>query len=128
MGLFSRKPREVVVASELKYNISELHRDMESLRKNIYDTRMGEGHKVFAKFVQTMRNLELLKMANSKEMTQESHAYHRGRIDALSGILSMRETCIADIKQIKTKDKKSRAENPIVRNYARRPSQAQPSI
>jgi hypothetical protein len=128
MGLFSRKPAVNVTSTEIKYNIRDLRQDMERLRKNIYDTRAGEGHRVFAKFVETMRNVELLEMANAKEMSSTSHAYHKGRIDALSSILNMRETCIADIKQIKTKDSKSRAENPIVRNYARRPSQAQPSI
>lgn len=127
MGLFSKKPKQVVKPIDLKYNINELHKDMERHRKDLFDTRMGEGHKTFVRFIETMRNLELLQMANAKEMTSSTHAYHKGRIDALSGILNMRETCIADIKQVKTKDKKSRAENPLVRNYAR-PSQAQPSI
>jgi hypothetical protein len=130
MGLFSRKPAVIAASSELKYNISEIHKDMEKLRARIYDTRDGEGHKVFLKFVEKLRNLELLQMASTKEMTSSSHAYHRGRIEALSSVLAMRDVCISDMKEIRAKDKNSRAEKSTVRNYINpaRTSQAQPSI
>jgi hypothetical protein len=129
MGLFSRKKTAIKASSDLKYNMAELHADMEKIRARIYDTRDGEGHKVFLKFVEKLRNLELLQLASTKEMTSTAHAYHRGRIEALSSVLAMREVCISDMKHI-IATKSAKSEKSTVRNYINpaRTSQAQPSI
>jgi len=125
MGLFSKKNKAL---REIKYTIQEVRKDLVKCRKAIYDSRESEGHRDFVSFVEKLRNLEILQLAHIKDVTTESHAYHRGRIEALTNILNVRETYIEDMKTTLAKDKKSKTENKLARSYIKKPSQAGLSI
>jgi len=124
MGLFSKKKKEVTYP-EFEYNKEALSKKIYKSRSDLYADRNSESHKNFVHFIEKLRNLEILTLAAEKDLSAESHSYHRGRLDALNNIISMRDNFISEIKHKRAQENTKGAEKNSKRSYLSKPRHAQ---
>ena len=127
MGLFSKKVP--LAEREMIFNKELLQKNLSKLAGPMYDFRKDESHKVYTQYIQNLLDAEILEMTRTKELTPDAYAYHRGRIDGLRHVLSLRDKFILDKEYAKkTKGVKSKTDHESKRSYFKPPSAAGLSI
>jgi len=121
MGLFSNWGKKSTGTSrEIEFNRKKVQKELIDLGKVLYEVRNDETSRLFCAYIQKMMNLEILQLSEQRELTSESYAFTRGRIEALKGVLITREKFIDDRKRAKeTKVKESKSDHESKRSYIR---------
>lgn len=120
MGLFSRKKKETVYP-EIEFNKDKLNRNISKFQSRLFASRSSESHKDFVQFIESLRNLEILNLTTSKDLSSEAYHYHRGRVESLGDLLNIRQKFIEDLKYQKSKEAAKSSETQEKRSYTSRP-------
>lgn len=127
MGLFSkfRAKDKSPVEREIAYNKEVIQKNLDRCRSGLYDYRNDESHAIFVRLLQSMADLEMLELTTTKELSGEAYAYHRGRIDAIRAVLSLRTKYILDRDNAKkTKENSRGPDHEAKRTYMKPPTSA----
>jgi hypothetical protein len=122
MGLFSKK--HIPIKIDLDYDIRAVDKGLVRFGAEFYETRQDVGTSVFVKYTHKLLNLEILKLSTSKDLSGDSFAYQRGRVDALKDLINKREAYLADESNARAKDKSAATDHKSKRSYISRPSTA----
>lgn len=114
MALFSKK-KLPETCRDIEFSREVLDKNIHKLGKSLYDDRHTEAQAAMLEFVECLRNLEHLRLANPRDVSMETYHYNRGRVDALSSVLSIRDKLVSDIEVAKKKEKA--ADNKTTRSY-----------